>query len=224
MDYRDPDWVAERLGVEKNTVYRFLQDGTIPAVQLGRKWLISERRLEEWLSSETEKQTRQRREAARSAEAVVRRMDTFTADARAALKRAHAQARELAHQKLDVLHLLLGLAEDGRSAAGRALGSLGVKPSEIRKRLQQSSPPRGTSPPARRLGRNAQAKRAMRLAARLAMREGDGGPLSPVGTDHLLTGVFLARQGSGHELLTQHKITRQRLREALAQAKGAQHE
>ena len=91
MDYQDPDWVAERLGIDKNTVYRFLQEGTIPAVQLGRKWLISQRRLEEWLAAETEKQTRARREAAKSAESVVRRMDQFTAPARAALKKRTAK-------------------------------------------------------------------------------------------------------------------------------------
>ena len=98
MDYRDPDWVAEKLGIDKNSVYRFLQDGTIPGLQLGRKWLVSERRLDEWLAAETDRQTRARREAVRSAERVVRRMDHFTADARAALKRAHAEARRWAHE------------------------------------------------------------------------------------------------------------------------------
>src|SRR5213593_2115445 len=97
MDYRDPDWVAEKLGIDKNSVYRFLQDGTIPALQLGRKWLVSERRLEEWLAAETDQQTRARRDAAKSAERVVRRMETFTADAREALKRAHAEARAFSH-------------------------------------------------------------------------------------------------------------------------------
>ena len=52
MDYRDPDWVAAKLGLDRNTVYRFLHDGTIPAIQLGRKWLVSESRLEEWLAAE----------------------------------------------------------------------------------------------------------------------------------------------------------------------------
>ncbi len=47
IDYRDPKWVASRLGLDKNTVYRLLQDGTLPAVQIGKKWLISETRLAE---------------------------------------------------------------------------------------------------------------------------------------------------------------------------------
>ena len=65
-------------------------------------------------------------------------------------------------------------------------------------------------------GETPAAKRAMRLAARLATREGGGHPLSPVGTDHLLTGIFLAREGLGHQLLAEKKVTRQRLKEALA--------
>jgi excisionase family DNA binding protein len=221
MDYRDPDWVAERLGIERNTVYRFLQEGTIPAVQLGRKWLVSERRLEEWLAAETERQTRARREATRSAESVVRRMDHYTADARAALKRAHGEARTYAHEQLDPLHLLLGLSEDGKSAAGRALKVLAIRPQVIRAAIESKLSP-GEQPAPRRLARNAQAKRAMRLAARLALREGANNPLSPVGTDHLLSGVFLARNGLGHELLAKHNVTRQRLRDVLGQVHKAQ--
>jgi excisionase family DNA binding protein len=214
MDYRDPDWVAERLGIERNTVYRFLQDGTIPAIQLGRKWLVSERRLEAWLSQETDRQTRQRRESSQTAEASVRRMENFTADARAALRRAHAEARTASHEELDPLHLLLGLAEDGKSAAGRALRGIGISTQTIREAMQKSLTA-GAEPPARRLPRNAKAKRALRLAARMALREGNDNPLSPIGTDHLLTGVFLTRNARAHELLTGHNVTRRRLKKAL---------
>src|SRR6266478_5820079 len=121
MDYRDPDWVAERLGVDKNTVYRFLQDGTLPALQLGRKWLISERRLLEWLEQETDKQTRTRRDAVNSAEGVVRQMENYTAAARQALKLAHGAARQYAHEQLDSGHVLLGIALNDESRAAAAL-------------------------------------------------------------------------------------------------------
>jgi len=47
LDYREPEWVAEKLGLDKNTVYKYLQEGWLPGVQLGRKWLISERLLAE---------------------------------------------------------------------------------------------------------------------------------------------------------------------------------
>ena len=37
LDYRDPEWVAEQLGIDKNTVYKYLQDGALPGMRvLGR--------------------------------------------------------------------------------------------------------------------------------------------------------------------------------------------
>jgi excisionase family DNA binding protein len=62
LDYRDPEWVSEQLGIEKNTVYKYLQDGTLPGLQLGRKWLVSERRLAEFLERVEREQTERRRQ------------------------------------------------------------------------------------------------------------------------------------------------------------------
>jgi excisionase family DNA binding protein len=61
LDYRDPEWVADQLGIDKNTVYRYLQDGSLPGLQLGRKWLISERRLADFLERVERQQTERRR-------------------------------------------------------------------------------------------------------------------------------------------------------------------
>jgi excisionase family DNA binding protein len=61
LDYRDPEWVADQLGIDKNTVYKYLQDGSLPALQLGRKWLISERRLADFLERVERQQTDRRR-------------------------------------------------------------------------------------------------------------------------------------------------------------------
>src|SRR5258706_6271865 len=96
LDYRDPEWVGKRLGLDKNAVYKFLQDGVIPAVHLGRKWLISEARLVEWLGKEAEDQTRARREATQSADRTVQLIDNFTTTARMAIKQAHSEARRYA--------------------------------------------------------------------------------------------------------------------------------
>src|SRR3954467_15043991 len=60
LDYRDPDWVAEQLGIDKNTVYKYLQDGALPGLQLGRKWLVSERRLPEFLERGGREKTQRR--------------------------------------------------------------------------------------------------------------------------------------------------------------------
>jgi excisionase family DNA binding protein len=62
LDYRDPEWVAEQLGIDKNTVYKYLQDGSLPGLQLGRKWLISERRLADFLERVERQQTERRQQ------------------------------------------------------------------------------------------------------------------------------------------------------------------
>ena len=67
LDYRDPEWVAEQLGIDKNTVYKYLQDGSLPGLQLGRKWLVSERRLADFLERVEREQTSRRRDASRGA-------------------------------------------------------------------------------------------------------------------------------------------------------------
>ncbi len=61
LDYRSPEWVADQLGIDKNTVYRYLQEGSLPGLQLGRKWLVSERRLSEFLERAEREQTERRR-------------------------------------------------------------------------------------------------------------------------------------------------------------------
>jgi excisionase family DNA binding protein len=66
VDYRDPEWVAERLGIELATVYRLLQAGEIPALQLERHWLIPEVKLLDFLSNQVEWQTEERRKATSS--------------------------------------------------------------------------------------------------------------------------------------------------------------
>jgi excisionase family DNA binding protein len=60
LDYRDPEWVADQLGIDKNTVYKYLQDGSLPGLQLGRKWLVSEKRLAEFLERVEREQTQRR--------------------------------------------------------------------------------------------------------------------------------------------------------------------
>jgi excisionase family DNA binding protein len=65
LDYRSPEWVADALGIDKNTVYKYLQEGSLPALQLGRKWLVSERRLAEFLERAEREQTDRRRRSAK---------------------------------------------------------------------------------------------------------------------------------------------------------------
>ena len=215
MDYRDPDWVAERLGLDKNTVYKFLQDGRIPALQLGRKWLISESRLTEWMREETDVQTRSRREAVASANRTVRRMTNLTPESRAVLRQAHAEARRYGDQRLGQEHLLLALLTEVDGPAARAIRLLKLNVADVRRQVEGRIESNGSST-LRRLARRPQARKAMRLA----MRESQRSAAKRIGTGHLLLGILLSGEGLGHDILVAHGVTAERLRHALSDAQA----
>jgi len=210
LGYRDPEWVAAKLGVDKNTVYKYLQDGVIPAIQLGRKWLISEARLVEWLETETERQTMSRRTAAASAGRTASRMDNLTPHAQQAVRQAHAEARRYGHAYLGQEHLLLGIIGVEGCAGVRVLAQLGVTPDHIREQFESSFAP-GESPVPRRLARTPRAKKAMRLAGREAARAGR----RQAGTEHLLLALSAAGEGAGHKFLTGLGVTADGVRRAI---------
>ena len=47
--------VASILKIDKFTAYRYAQEGTIPAIRIGRNWRFSEEGLEEWLTKKAGK-------------------------------------------------------------------------------------------------------------------------------------------------------------------------
>lgn len=217
IDYRDPEWVAEKLGVDKNTVYKFLQEGKIPAVQLGRKWLISEKLLAEWLESEARAQTLARRQSSASIGRTLRQMDNFSDRAREAIRIAHTQARQLCHGRIGQEHLLLGLLSVDQSRASALLGEAGVNIDQVRKRIEEGCPP-GDTPPARRLGRTPDAKEAMHAAAREARRRGS----EVTRTEHMLLGLLLV-SGKSCEILTDMGLTAEHVAEAINAGKAETH-
>ncbi len=112
LDFRDPEWVAETLNIDKNAVYRYLNEGRLPGLQLGRKWLISESSLHEFLKAEEKRQTTARARATASGE------DAYTDDARLVLSLAQDEAAKLNHNYIGTEHILLGLiAHDGPASA-----------------------------------------------------------------------------------------------------------
>jgi excisionase family DNA binding protein len=213
MDYRDPDWVAEKLGIDKNTVYKYLQDGTIPALHLGRKWLISEERLADWLASEAESQTRARREAATSAQNLALRMTNYSADAQEVVREAHEEARRYAHDYIGQEHLLLAMSADPDSAAAKILARLGVTADRVRTCFE-SKVLAGNAAPTARLRRTPRARRAMRLAASLAEEMGS----ERVGAGHLLLGILESGSGTGFEMLAELGVTLDAAREEVARS------
>lgn len=215
MDFRDPDWVREKLGLDRNTVYKFLQDGTLPAVQLGRKWLISESNLERWLLEETDRQTRARQAATASQERTVARIRTLSPAARAVLRAAFAEARRYNHRHLGQEHLLLGLAADPQSTTARALGAFKLDLDTLRADFERRLAV-GDGPPPRRMGRMPRTRKAMRLAAVEARAAG----CRLVEPEHLLLGLLLARDGVGYEMLADAGVTLEQMRNTLTQEKS----
>src|SRR4051812_3047108 len=115
LDYREPEWVAKKLGLDKNTVYKYLQEGWLPGVQLGRKWLVSERLLAEHLENETRKQMATRRKDLPQTPRLIR-----------ALKLASEYAVALGHDYTGTEHLLIGMLNEAENFGVVILKNLGV--------------------------------------------------------------------------------------------------
>ena len=199
LDYRSPEWVAEQLGIDKNTVYKFLQDGVLPGLQLGRKWLISESDLAAWLADETQRQTESRRTATNSSHRLSGRLGNMTAPVKQLIKSAHSEARRYNHPKLSQGHFLLAYQED--ELLTKRLVALGVDFDEFRHRLE-SSTPTGEGVASRRLARTDSAKQAIKKAEAIAADRGD----RQFTLLDLLLGILEAEDGSAHRYLTEKGI------------------
>jgi excisionase family DNA binding protein len=47
-----PDEIAGRLGYSRKRIYQFLDAGQIPAMKIGKKWVVNRREFEEWLAGQ----------------------------------------------------------------------------------------------------------------------------------------------------------------------------
>jgi len=196
LDYRDPEWVAERLGIDKNTVYRHLQDGVIPGLQLGRKWLISEQRLAEFLGREERQQTEKRQKGSRWWTKLGRLADRFTERTCQVLEEARLAAHRLRHDKLGEVHLLLGFAAVPDCLAMRALEAGGIGADALRA-AAESKGPAGVSRPGAALGVTPRLRQAIGRGFDEARRARHG----YVGTEHLLLGMLALEEGLGYDVL-----------------------
>lgn len=193
LDYRDPEWVSEQLGLERNTVYKYLKEGIIPAVRIGKKWLISESKLAIWLEEETEKQTQSRQEATGSINRTLKRMDNYTAEAREVLKSAHTLARNCGHEKLGQEHLLVAMVEDQKCMANAKLKQIVADLQTIEHLFGQQCPETEKKVP-RRLGRSVDAKKAMKMAR-------DKAGTGKINSVHILEGIMELKTGKGYDIL-----------------------
>ena len=211
LDYHDPEWVAQQLGIDKNTVYRYLDEGTLPGLRLGRKWLISEASLTEFLKREEQEQTERRRAGLRRGKPTpfakfIRRANQLPITERAenALTGAWEEAIELRHNYIGQEHLLLGFTHEPESVAAKVLRNLGF---DVRSTVE-SLIGRGRGPIASDIHLTPRARQTMELAVEEAHRLGH----RYLGTEHVLLGIMRAGEGIGFELLMRHDIGEERLR------------
>lgn len=117
--------------------------------------------------------------------------ERFTDRARRALVVAQQEARDLSHELIAPGHLLLALTEEGAGIAARAMSEVGVDAARLRERVASSSKSTRTSHGTDQLPFSAQAKKALELSLREALKLGD----QHIGTEHLLLGVIRFDEG-----------------------------
>lgn len=124
-------------------------------------------------------------------------ISSFTEDARSILNAARTAAERLGHRAVETDHLLIGIAFDQSSAAGRALREAGANPARIEAAMQQYRPPsaphEGTpdlSPAVQRLLEKA--------------GQSGGGEITP---EHLLRVLLEETKGLSHMALREMRIS-----------------
>jgi len=191
LDYREPEWVAEKLGLDKNTVYKYLQEGWLPGVQLGRKWLISERLLAEYLEKETRAQTAGRRKELPQTPRLKRTLE---------LAATYAAGR--GQDFCGTEHVLIGMIQEQENVGVVVLKNRGVDLSQPQAIFESRVPAqktrvRGTPP------LTEPARTALRLAQEQSIGMGHG----YVGNETLLLGLLLEPTGMGGEILRSLGVT-----------------
>jgi excisionase family DNA binding protein len=212
IGYRDPDWVADQLGLDKQTVYKYLQDGTLPGLQLGRKWLISEKALIAHLDDLQRRQTAARRAGAPDAPEGF--MSRIQDDASTLGVLAETEARRRYHNYIGQEHLLLAIADSPQCAAARALATMGIDDKRLRASVELvvgPGSPDGSGDTAA-ISLTPRAKRAMELAAVAAAQAGKS-----ISSTHVLLGIVGEGTGVGAAVLRALGVEPDRLATAIAQ-------
>ena len=194
LDYREPEWVAKKLGLDKNTVYKYLQEGWLPGVQLGRKWLISERILAEHLENETRTQTQNRRKTLPQTPRLTR-----------AIELATSYAASRGQDYCGTEHLLIGLVQEGENFAVAVLKILGVDLQKIKAEFELRVP-------AGKKVEDASLTERSRVALRLANEQAAGLGYGFVGCEALLLGLLLEGTGYAAQILAAAGVTYEKAR------------
>jgi Clp amino terminal domain, pathogenicity island component len=138
----------------------------------------------------------------------------FCEDAQRALAAAGEHARRLGHAYLGTEHVLLALAEQHDSLAGRVLADLQVTPHAIEQQID-TLVARG-APSSGAIGVSGRVKRALEQARREGRRLGHRCP----GAEHLLLVVAADSDAAAARILDRLEVTPTQLRDTLAARLG----
>jgi excisionase family DNA binding protein len=215
LDYHDPEWVASRLEIDKNAVYKYLTQGMLPGLRLGRKWLISESSLLDFLKGEERQQTEGRRAMFAVETLLTDEIDVpiglFSERGRRVLGAALQEAQALNHDYIGGEHLLHGLVRETDGVAAKVLRNLGVL-----EKTQAGLEAEMGQGRASALGENptttgggdviawtARAQDAIKHASSEALRMDH----HYIGTEHLLLGLLDGSTGIAHQILESLEIS-----------------
>jgi hypothetical protein len=116
----------------------------------------------------------------------------FTLRARNVVVSAQDEARAAGNDQIGPPHLILGLLSEPDGVAAKAIDAQGVVPDTIRRTVAATLPPAAAEVPPL-IPFDAQAKKALELTFREALRLGQG----YVGTEHILLALLELEDGSG---------------------------
>jgi len=203
LDFRDVDWVAEQLNIDKNAVYRYLNEGVLPGLQLGRKWLISESSLVAALKAEEQRQTHARRQLSFDDPEFYRRFERFSQRARRVLIVAQDEAVKRNHTYIGQEHILLAIATVPDSRGLMVLAALGVSAERLRAEVEAAIPAGSPSQVNGEIGLTPRARKAIDLAAEEALALNH----AYVGVEHLVLGLLREGDGVGYGVHTGLGVT-----------------
>ena len=136
--------------------------------------------------------------------------ERYTEKARRAVFFARYEANQFGSQQIEAEHLLLGLLREDTALASRLSGSLPT-PEILRKRIEEATPPRPTTPTSVNLPLSPVCTSVLTSAA----EEADQLQHRHIGTEHLLLGVLKQERSLAASLLTEAGISAGEFREEL---------
>jgi ATP-dependent Clp protease ATP-binding subunit ClpC len=144
-------------------------------------------------------------------------LERFTERARKALATAQEEARQLGHARVGTEHLLLGVAETENELVAGLLVDAGLGPQEARAEVERLVERGEEESAPERLRFTGGAKQVLEVALREALSLGH----NYIGVEHLLIALARDERGAGGQILREHGLEPDALREQIERGLAA---